>query len=66
MTADAITAQFKTLEKALGRTPEGKAAGIITADVDLLYYDETILKPTDLERDYIQMGLADLKQKVTR
>lgn len=66
MPADAITAQFKSLEKTLGRTPEGKAAGIITADVDLLYYDETILKPADLKRDYVQMGLADLKQHVTR
>lgn len=66
MPADAITAQFKTLEKTLGRTPEGKAVGIITADVDLLYYDETILKPADLKRDYVQMGLADLNQKVTR
>lgn len=66
MPAEDITARFKSLERTLGRTPEGKAAGIITADVDLLYYDETILKPADLKRNYVQMGLADLKQDISR
>lgn len=51
---------FKLLERHSGRIPEDKAAGVVKLDVDLLIYDETVLKPEDMQREYIRNGLVDL------
>ncbi len=48
---DALTAIFKQMEKKLGRTPQGKQAGIIPIDIDLLQWNDLVLKPEDLKRN---------------
>lgn len=48
---DVLTAIFKQMEKTLGRTPQGKQAGIIPIDIDLLQWNDLVLKPEDLKRN---------------
>lgn len=48
---------LKQIEKENGRSHEDKARGIVKLDIDLLKYDGTILKPKDLEKDFIRQAL---------
>lgn len=48
---DALAAIFKQMEKTLGRTQEGKQAGVIPIDIDLLQWNHLVLKPEDLKRN---------------
>ncbi len=48
---DALTAIFKQMEKTLGRTLQGKQAGVVPIDIDLLRWNDLVLKPGDLERN---------------
>lgn len=66
LSPEELKACFKEMERKLGRTPEGKAAGIIPADIDLLQYDTEILKPEDLKRDYIQQSISELTDCINR
>jgi 2-amino-4-hydroxy-6-hydroxymethyldihydropteridine diphosphokinase len=44
----------------LGRLPEEKSQGVVRIDIDLLMYDDSVLKPADLERDFVVEGLKSL------
>lgn len=39
---------------------EDKSQGIVKLDIDLLMYDDDILKPDDMKRDFIKQGLKEL------
>jgi 2-amino-4-hydroxy-6-hydroxymethyldihydropteridine diphosphokinase len=52
-----LSACLKQMEKEIGRRPEDKSRGLIPIDIDLLQWNDTILKPDDLKRDYIQSAL---------
>ena len=52
---------LKSIEALNGRCAEDKEQGIVRLDIDILVYDHEILKPADLERDYVQEGLKALK-----
>ena len=51
---------LKQIEKENGRLPEDKQQGIVKLDIDLLKYDDSILKPKDMEKDFVQAGLKEL------
>ena len=51
---------LKKIETDLGRTESSRQKGEIAIDIDLLKWDDTILKASDLERDYIKKLLAAL------
>ena len=51
---------LKQIEHDLGRLPEEKPQGVIRIDIDLLMYDDCVLKPADLERDFVKEGLKSL------
>lgn len=55
---ESIHTLLKEIEKACGRKPEDKGQGIVKIDIDLLMMDKQILKPEDMERDYIRQGLG--------
>lgn len=57
---DKVTGRLKAIELEVGRRPEDKAAEIVRLDIDLLMYDDKVIKPKDLKRDYIQKGLDEL------
>lgn len=58
--AQAVHDLFKTLERDSGRIPEDKQAGIVKLDIDLLTYGDMVLKPADMDREYIRRGLGGL------
>lgn len=49
-----INKAFKQMESRLGRTPESKGRGDIPIDIDLLRWNDRILKPDDLQREYVK------------
>ena len=51
---------FKQIERALGRVSESKHLGIIPMDIDLLQWNDDLLKPDDLQRSYIKAGISQL------
>ena len=55
-----IQACLKSIERQLGRRSEQKAAGVVVIDLDLLQWNDRILKPADLQRPYVRSGLASL------
>lgn len=58
LTAEEIIRQFKEIEKQIGRQPEDKSLGAISIDIDLLVWNDIILKPDDWQREYIQSLLT--------
>lgn len=52
-----VRAALKQIEKDNGRMPEDKQQGIVKLDIDLLMYDDTILKPDDMNKEFIQQEL---------
>lgn len=55
-----VKSQLKAIENLAGRRPEDKINGKVVLDIDLLMCDSTVLKPNDLERDYIARGIEQL------
>lgn len=55
---------FKDIEKKCGRTPEGKQKGIIPLDIDLLVFDMEVIKPADMEKNYVKQALNTLSEQV--
>ena len=58
---DEIRSIFKDIEHQNGRLPEEKALGIVKLDIDLLTFNNLVLKPEDLHREYIQKELSNLE-----
>ena len=55
--AEEVRSILKQIEKENGRMPEDKAQGVVKLDIDLLIYDNTILKPDDMEKEFIRQEL---------
>lgn len=55
-----IRSIFKHIEKELGRLPEDKTKGIVKIDIDLLMFDEKVLKPEDMKREFVIKGIRIL------
>lgn len=53
---------LSALELAVGRTPQSMRAHPerIPLDADLILYDSLLLKPSDLSRPYLALGLSEL------
>ena len=52
---------FKQMEKALGRTADSKQSGVIPMDIDLVRWNDIVLKPDDWSRDYVQNGIKEIE-----
>lgn len=52
---------LKGIEQEAGRKPEDKAEEKIKLDIDLLMYDDAVLKPDDMKRAYVIDGLRQLR-----
>ena len=59
--AERVVKELKTIEKEAGREKEDKKREKVCLDIDLLVFDNRVLKPKDLKRDYILKGLEELK-----
>ena len=58
--AEEVRGILKQIERDHGRLPEDKAQGIVKLDIDLLRFDNEVLKPADLEKDYVITGMNEL------
>ena len=59
--AERVVKELKTIEKEAGREKEDKKREKVCLDIDLLVFDNRVLKPEDLKRVYILKGLEELK-----
>lgn len=59
-TREEIISLLKSLEKDMGRTLSDKKKGIVIIDLDLVIWNNEILKPEDMERNYIKGLLPGL------
>ena len=57
---DQLIAIFKQIEKKLGRAPEDKQKENILMDIDLLQWNDRVLKPLDFQRPFVQSALRSL------
>ena len=60
LSASEIKRACKEIESLAGRMPEDKGKNIVKLDIDLLMADGKILKPDDMEREYIKKGMEEL------
>lgn len=56
-----LISHLKNIEKAMGRTSKHKAEGKVIIDIDLIKWDNEVLKPEDFKRSYIQELLKLIK-----
>ena len=57
LSPEEVRAVLKQIEKDNGRMPEDKQQGIVKLDIDLLMYGNTILKPDDMNKKFIQQEI---------
>lgn len=60
LSAENVRAILKGIEQEQGRLPEDKAYGIVKLDIDLLKVDDCVLKPKDMEREFVKEGMKSL------
>lgn len=60
MLPEEVIDKIKQTERAVGRTPRDKYLGRMIIDIDLIQYEDRILRPQDYERDYVQQLLTTL------
>ena len=60
--AEEVRNHLKQIERDNGRLPDDKKKGIVKLDIDLLMVDETVLKPDDMKRDFVQRGLMEWRR----
>lgn len=58
--AERIKESLKEMERRLGRKPEDKARGRVPIDIDLLRWNDRVLKADDLARSYVRDGIRSL------
>lgn len=51
---------LKDMEREAGRLPEHKAEGKVIIDIDIVVWNGEVIKPTDLTRTYMTIGMDEL------
>lgn len=54
-----LTEAFKMMEKEAGRTKE--QTGSVALDIDIIQWNDRILKAKDFQRNYVQLGLQEIR-----
>lgn len=52
---------FKRYETVCGRTPEHKVRGIVAIDIDIVMWNNDVLRMRDFSQKYFQRGWQELK-----
>ena len=60
MSQENVEMLLKQIEKANGRTPDDKHRGSVSLDIDLLVFDDRVLRPNDLKKEYVKLALSSL------
>ena len=64
MVKEDIKVRFKSIEKNMGRQPSHKAEGIVIIDIDLIQWNNEVLKPDDFKREYMNELLVQMQDIV--
>ena len=59
---DTLKNLFKTMEREAGRMSDCKQTGDIPLDIDIVVWNNNVVRPRDWEQPYFQTGLKQLKQ----
>ena len=62
-TYETLHTTFKQWEVDAGRTPSCKLQGIVPLDIDIIKWNDTLLKERDMQYEYMQRGLRLLQKK---
>ena len=57
---ETLHTSLKEMELSAGRTPQSKSTGLIPLDIDIVVWNDTILRPRDMRQVYVAIGLAEL------
>ena len=57
-----FTAYTKQLERNAGRTEQSKEAGIMPLDVDIMIWDDEVIRPKEIDRPYFDKGFKQISQ----
>lgn len=60
---DEFNLMLKDYEKSSGRTPISKKTGVIPIDLDIIVFNEQILRSKDFSYDFFQIGYKQLTVK---
>lgn len=58
---DATVALTKQYEAVCGRTPSSKLQGVIPIDIDIVLWNNDVIRPADFAQQYFQRGWQELK-----
>ena len=58
MNLEQVIDKVKLTERAVGRTSRDKYQGKVIIDIDILKYGDEVVRPQDLEKEYIQQLIA--------
>jgi len=62
VTSDETIAIFKQIEKEMGRTPESKQLGIIPIDIDLIFWNDTLLHEDYNRFHFVKTCVDEVRQ----
>lgn len=54
---------FKAIEKELGRNDVLRTQGNVPIDIDIVQWNNTVLRPKDLAMEYMKEGLSELSNQ---
>ena len=57
-----LRATFKQWERNAGRTAESKAQGLIPLDIDIVTWNDHVIKEHDMEFEYMKLGMKLLNE----
>ena len=56
-----ISSMLKQYETVCGRTPSSKSEGVIPLDIDIVIWDDEIVRARDYAQSYFQKGWSEIK-----
>ncbi len=59
-TLDEVNAALKQWEVVCGRTPASKLKGDIPIDLDVVVWNDKVIRPVDYSRSYVSQGMSQL------
>ena len=62
MPLDTLERTLKQIELDHGRTSEARRLGVVPIDIDIVKYGDTLVRPKNLEYDYMKPGLVELQR----
>lgn len=60
----AIISRLKAYERSQGRTEESKTTGQVPIDLDLVTFNDSILRPHELDREYFLIGYREINNRL--